>query len=143
MHQISVTTLTLFVREQSGKLSSFHGARSAGAGVAAARDRDPGQEMPMTDGVFDPSRRLAPRSVDAAPGGSLSLRRLREIEAVLGSAIDPAPAADPGAAPGLDGGRALERDSIELLRAFNQIADPEARRDVLRLVLAAAREAEA
>ncbi|AWB20063.1 hypothetical protein DA075_03195 [Methylobacterium currus] len=92
----------------------------------------------MSDGAFDSG--LWPNPArggdDAVSGGSLSLRRLREIEAVLGVSIDPASAAGPEQ----DGGRVFERQAIDLLRAFNRITDPEARRAVLRLVSAAAHE---
>lgn len=93
----------------------------------------------MSDGVFDPGKR--PRSFrddDAVPGVSLSARRLREIEILLGVVIDPV--VDSVGAPGaMQGSMEIEGQSLELLRAFNRIADPETRREVLRLVQAAAR----
>ncbi len=90
----------------------------------------------MSDGVFDSGLWRNPaRGDDAVSGGSLSLRRLREIEAVLGVSIDPPSAAGMEQ----DDGRVFERQAIDLLRAFNRITDPEARREVLRLVSAAAR----
>ncbi|TGE02406.1 hypothetical protein [Methylobacterium nonmethylotrophicum] len=104
------------------------------------------RELPMSDGVFDPCRRPILARRDAAGGGSLSVRRLREIETLLGVPINPAAdQADdvtPTDAPigyGLEDGLLVERQALALLRAFNRISDPDARRDVLRLVRAAAR----
>ncbi|TNC15333.1 hypothetical protein FF100_07240 [Methylobacterium terricola] len=95
----------------------------------------------MTDGVFDPGK--SPRSSRggaAVSGVSLSARRLREIETLLGVVIDPA--ADPAAPGGPDmmpGSMETESQALELLRAFNRITDPDTRREVLRLVQEAAR----
>ncbi len=87
----------------------------------------------MSDGVFRTGRwsRTA-RGDDAVPAGSLSVQRLREIEAVLGGPIDPV---EVGTPPGESSRRA-----IELLRAFGRITDPRVRRDVLHLVQAASAE---
>lgn len=92
----------------------------------------------MSDGVFDSGRQPNPSrgDDDAVSAESLSIRRLREIEALLGISIDPVPG--PGAER--DGDRSFERQAIDLLRTFNRITDPEARREVLRLVAAAARQ---
>ncbi|AWN45817.1 hypothetical protein DK419_05375 [Methylobacterium terrae] len=91
----------------------------------------------MSDGAFDPGGRpRSSRGHAAASAGSLSVYRLREIEALLGAAIGPAYDAAParvGAEPD------FARQTIRLLRAFNRIADPETRRAVLRLVEAASR----
>lgn len=88
----------------------------------------------MSDGVFRTGRwsRTA-RGDDAVPAGSLSVQRLREIEAVLGGPIDPV---EVGTLPG----REFESEAIELLRAFGRITDPRVRRDVLHLVQAASAE---
>ena len=88
----------------------------------------------MSDGV---SRTGGwPRLPDGAaiPAGSLSVQRLREIEAVLGVSIDPDGADLPAE-------REFEGQAIALLRAFGRITDPRIRRDVLHLVEAASREA--
>ncbi|MCF4127531.1 hypothetical protein [Methylobacterium sp. SyP6R] len=89
----------------------------------------------MSDGVFRSGRwPKHSRGDDAVTADSLSAQRLREIEGVLGVAIDPSEA-------GLPQGREFERQAIELLRAFGRITDPRTRRDVLHLVQAASREA--
>lgn len=112
-------------------------------GPIQAPERE-GQESPMSDVVFDTGQWLRPaRGDDAVSGGSLSVRRLREIETLLGVTIGPddeavpAPEGVPGS--GSERGMDVERQALELLRAFNKIADPETRREVLRLVQAAAR----
>ena len=89
----------------------------------------------MSDGVFRPGGWPRLSHGDAVPAGSLSVQRLREIEAVLGVSIDPADA-------GLPPGREFESQAIELLRAFGRITDPQIRRDVLHLVQAASQEAQ-
>ncbi len=89
----------------------------------------------MSDGVFRPGGWPGPSDGAAIPAGSLSVQRLREIEAVLGVSIDPADA-------GLPPGREFESQAIALLRAFGRITDPRIRRDVLHLVEAASQEAQ-
>ncbi len=71
----------------------------------------------MSDGVFRPGGWPGPSDGAAIPAGSLSVQRLREIEAVLGVSIDPADA-------GLSQGKEFEHHAIELLRAFGRITDP-------------------
>ncbi|MGF3022331.1 hypothetical protein ACQVP2_05840 [Methylobacterium aquaticum] len=86
----------------------------------------------MSDSVFRPGGWPWPASGDdVVPAGRLSVRRLREIEDVLGGSIDPAGAV-------VFDEREFERQAIALLRAFGRITDPQIRRDVLRLVDAAA-----
>ncbi|KMO32737.1 hypothetical protein VQ03_26020 [Methylobacterium tarhaniae] len=63
------------------------------------------------------------------------MRRLREIEALLGVSFPPP--SDPEAEEQGDGVFACQ--AVDLLRAFHRITDPEARRAVLRLVTEAAR----
>ncbi|MGX7707150.1 hypothetical protein [Methylobacterium sp. Gmos1] len=88
--------------------------------------------MPMSDGVFESGRRPnLSRDDDEVYGGGVSIRRLREIEALLGVSIEPA------AGTARDD-MAFERQAIDLLRAFDRITDPETRREVLRLVVAMA-----
>ncbi len=88
----------------------------------------------MSDGTFRSGEWPRPSlGDDAVSAGSLSRRRLREIEDVLGVAIDPAGA-------DLPEGREVEGQTLALLRAFGRITDPRIRRDVLHLVQAAARE---
>ncbi|KMO10717.1 hypothetical protein [Methylobacterium platani] len=94
--------------------------------------------MPMSDGVFD--RGGWPRACrGGASPGSVSAQRLRRIEALLGVPLDPLSAAGPAEGEGGDDRMEIERQAIELLRAFGRITDPAARHEVLRLVRAAAR----
>ncbi|MFH6781158.1 MULTISPECIES: hypothetical protein [Methylobacterium] len=103
----------------------------------------------MSDGVFDPGKRLRSSHGDGTvPGGSLSARRLREIETLLGVVIDPAAGSgglQEPVPPGIvqasivQAGLEIEAQALELLRAFSRITDPETRREALRLVQAAAR----
>ncbi|MET7247708.1 hypothetical protein ABZT49_30590 [Methylobacterium sp. EM32] len=87
----------------------------------------------MSDGVFDSGRRPnLSRDHDAVHAGGVSIRRLREIESLLGVSIDP------GAGAAADGAMTFERQAIDLLRAFGRITDPATRREVLRLVTAMA-----
>jgi hypothetical protein len=88
----------------------------------------------MSDGVFDSGRRPnLSRDDEAISGGSVSVRRLHEIESLLGVSIDPA-----CAGTARDGTMTFERQAIDLLRAFNRITDPATRGEVLRLVTAMA-----
>lgn len=90
----------------------------------------------MSDGTFDSGgRRRSSRGHPASCAGRLSPCRLREIEALLGVAIDPAHDPAPTGA-----GPEVARQAIRLLHAFNRIADPETRRAVLHLVEAASRQ---
>ena len=79
------------------------------------------------------------RDDDAVHAGGVSIRRLREIESLLGVAIDPAAGA--GAAGGAiaDVTMAFERQAIDLLRAFSEIEDDQLRREVLAIVRGVAR----
>ncbi len=88
----------------------------------------------MSDGVFDSGRRPnLSRGDDDGVSGGVSIRRLREIESLLGVSIDPA-----SAEASRDGDMTFERQAIDLLRAFNRITDPAIRGEVLRLVAAMA-----
>lgn len=97
----------------------------------------------MSDGVFDSGLRPSSSRDDEVHVGGVSIRRLREIESLLGVSIDPragAGAADGAMTDGTmtDGTLAFERQAIDLLRAFSRITDPATRGEVLRLVTAMA-----
>ncbi|AWN53143.1 hypothetical protein DK412_17185 [Methylobacterium sp. 17Sr1-1] len=93
----------------------------------------------MSDGVIDSGRRPSfSRDDDAVRAGGVSIRRLREIESLLGVSIDPAAGAGPADGGVTDGRMTFERQAIDLLRAFSRITDPATRGEVLRLVTAMA-----
>ncbi|GJD47900.1 hypothetical protein OPKNFCMD_0612 [Methylobacterium crusticola] len=74
---------------------------------------------------------------DDAEGGAFTARRVRQIEDLLGVAIAPRRADGPA------GAVTVEEETLELIRAFARIDDPHVRQELLALVQAAARGADA
>ncbi|MFE1601313.1 hypothetical protein [Methylobacterium sp. ID0610] len=86
----------------------------------------------------DPGCRLnASAKDDQQSTRSCRADRLRRIEAVLGTRLDALPNEVP--ADGSAGPLSLENQSVELVRAFSRISDPDTRQHLLDLVLATAR----